>query len=151
MRKSELIEQAIKSKKIDWISDPEIGWFLESDPIRLYYGAKENEIASILENGIYADENGYVCCSLDPYTANYHAMPLTESYNEDKRVVFVIDIPASYTAKNPFFVESERITDKKLYEKWGKSDVEFYALENVEVPKHIPVKFIKGYMVKNDS
>lgn len=151
MKKSELFEQNIKSKKIDWISDPEIGWFMESNTIRLYYGASEKDINSILENGIYADDNGYVRCSLEPYTAYYHAMPLTESYKEDKRVVFVMDIPASYTSKNPLFIESETITNKKLYESWGKSDVEFYALADVEVPRHIPVKFIKGYMVKNDS
>jgi hypothetical protein len=148
MKSSEFFEQQLKFKKMAWVSDPSIGWFMNADPVRLYYGAPTSQLKSIFENGIYANDAGYVVCALDPYTANYH-VPLTE--NEDRRAIVVIDIPSSYTKNRPFYIESKKITDKDLYESWGKSDVEFYALADVEVPLHIPNKYIKGYMVKNDS
>ena len=124
---------------------------MDFDPLRIYYGTSENEVANILENGIYADESGYVKCALEPYTAHYHAMPLLETYDKDNRVVFVIDIPTNHSTNNPLYIESGPSTDKDLYESWGKSDVEFYALVDVTTPKHIPISCIKGYMVKDDS
>lgn len=151
MKSSELFEQQVKSKKMDWVNDPDIGCFLANNPVKLYYGTSENRVKSVFENGIHADDTGYICCALEPYTANSQAMPLTESYDSDKRVVFVIEIPVSYSKTHPFYCESEKVLDKKLYESWGKSDVEFYALVNVEVPNHIPAKFVKGYMTKDDS
>ena len=151
MKISQLVTEHVKAKKLDWIEDPVIGWFMESDPVRVYYGANESDVADILENGIYADENGYVKCALEPYTAHHHAMPLTETYDKDNRVVFVIDIPTNHTTHNPLYIKDQAATNKDLYESWGKSDVEFYALVDVESPKHIPVSYIKGYMIKNDS
>ena len=41
-----------------------------------------------------------------------------------------------------------RFTNKELYERWGKSDVEYYALIEVRIPEYIPVEFIKGYIKK---
>ena len=63
----------------------------------------------------------------------------------------VVDLPQGFTTKNPIFTENDKVTNKELYEGWGKSDVEYYALVEVFVPKYIPVNYIKGYMVKNDS
>lgn len=151
MKPSELFDQHVKSKKMEWVNDPDIGCFVTSDLVKLYYGASANQIKFVFENGIHADDTGYICCALEPYTANSHAMPLTESYEEDSRVVFVVEMPASYSKTHPIYCESEKISDKELYESWGKSDAEFYALVKVEVPNHIPAKFIKGYMVKDDS
>ena len=151
MKSFDLFETLIYTKKIDWESDPFIGWFMESNPFRVYYGAHIDEAANILENGIFADDGGYIKCALEPYTAYYQAMPLTESYDNDKRVVFVIEIPAEYSTKNPVYTEDIRVTDKELYENWGKSDAEYYALAEVGIPKHISIGYIKGYMVKNDS
>ena len=129
MKSRELFEHQPKAKKISWTSDPELGWFMESNPVRIFFGTTERKLASIFENGIYADQSGYIRCALEPHTAYFHSMPLTEKYNtNDKRVVLVIDIPASYSKKHPFYMESQEATDKDLYESWGKSDVEFYAL-----------------------
>ena len=151
MKISDLVTEQVKTKKIDWAEDPTIGWFMDHDPLRVYYGASESDVANILENGIYADESGYVKCALEPYTAHLHAMPLLETYDKDNRVVFVIDIPTNQSTSNPLYVEKGSATDKDLYESWGKSDVEFYALVDIKTPKHIPVNFIKGYMIKDGS
>ena len=151
MKSTDLFVSRPTTKKIEWESDPSIGWFMESNPFRVYYGAPKDEVANILENGIFADDDGYVKCALEPYTAHYQAMPLTESCENDKRVVFIVDIPTNYSIKNPVYTEDARVTDKELYENWGKSDAEYYALAEVCIPKHIPVTCIKGYMIKNDS
>lgn len=151
MKTFDLISEHTTTKKIDWIDDPSVGWFLESNPCRLYVGVHEDDILDILENGIFADDDGYIKCALEPYTAYFHAMPLTESVTDDKRAIVVVDLPQSFTVNNPIYTESDRVMNKDLYEHWGKSDVEYYALVDVFVPKHIPVNYIKGYMVKNGS
>lgn len=149
MKIGDIVKEHIAVKKLDWVQDPDIGWFLESNPCRVYYGAHQDDVADIMENGIFADDDGYVKCAIEPHTAHFHATPLTESVENDKRVVFVIDIPQEFSKANPLYTEFDK--EKNLYESWGKSDAEFYALTDISVPKHIPVKYIKGYMVKNGS
>jgi len=149
MKITELIKERVDVNKIDWVDDPSIGWILESSPCRIYYGAQHDDLVSIMENGIYASDDGYVKCSMEPRTAHFQATPLTESIDNDNRVVLVIDIPESFSAANPLYTDFDR--EKDLYESWGKSDSEFYALYDISVPKHIPVEYIKGYMIKNDS
>ena len=151
MKTFDLVSEQTTSKKLEWTDDPSIGWFLESNPCRLYIGANEDNISDILENGIFADDDGYIKCALEPHTAHFNAMPLTESVSDDKRVIVVVDLPQGFTTKNPIYTENNKVTNKELYEGWGKSDVEYYALVEVFVPKYIPVNYIKGYMVKNDS
>ena len=148
MKINDIIKERVEVKKIDWNSDPDIGWFLETDPCRIYYGTDINDVETILEKGIFADDDGYVKCAMEPHTAHYHATPLTESVDDNVRVIFVVDIPQDFSTANPLYTEFDK--EKDLYENWGKSDVEFYALTDIYVPKHIPAKFIKGYMIKND-
>lgn len=151
MKTFDLVSEQTTTKKIEWTDDPLTGWFLESNPCRLYIGVQEDNISNILENGIFADDDGYIKCALEPYTAHFHAMPLTESVTDDKRAIVVVDLPQSFTVNNPIYTESEKVTNKDLYEAWGKSDAEYYALVEVLVPKYIPANYIKGYMVKNGS
>lgn len=137
-------------KKLEWNADPKLGWFMESDPLTLYYGAQKKEVEAILENGIFADDSGFVTCAFEPYTAYSQGAVLTESIDQQERVVFIIEMPLAYNEKHPVFVEDDKIVNKELYEEWGKSDSEYYALVEAKVAKLIPINFIKGYMIKND-
>ena len=55
MKSSDLFETRVSTKRLDWDSNPSIGWFIESNPFRVYYGAHIDDAANILENGIYAE------------------------------------------------------------------------------------------------
>lgn len=153
MKFSELLENSVVDKKLKWETDPTIGWFMESNPITLYYGTQQNNISAILEQGILADNSGYVTCAIEPYTAFSQGLLLTESIATQKRVVFVIEMPLEFSKKNPIVVEDgyEKLENSKLYEEWGKSDAEYYALIEAKISKLIPVNFIKGYMVRDGS
>ncbi len=153
MKFSELLNNSVMDKKMKWEDDPKIGWFMESDPITLYYGTQQNNIDAILEQGILADSSGYVTCAIEPYTAFSQGSLLTESISKQKRVVFVIEMPLEFSKNNPIVVENgyEKLENGELYEEWGKSDVEYYALIEAKISKLIPVNFIKGYMVRDDS
>lgn len=155
MKINSLVNVAVKNKKILWDNDPKIGWVDESDIITLYYGTIQSNVAKILREGIYAGEDGHVLCSLEPNTAVIHSTMrslISESGRSfsmvDTPVVFKINFPYSFYSKMVVFEDPNERMDKEIYESWGKSDVEYYAFINIGVPNHIPVEYIKGYMVK---
>ena len=158
MKFDSIIDEAFGNKVLGWTTNPSIGWVADSNMMRFYYGTEEKKVRQILRDGIYAGDDGYVLAAAEPNTALMHAtmrMPLKENRmfaDVKQNVVMVIDIPRSYLAKKHLVVENDnenRFTNKKLYEGWGKSDVEYYALIDVLIPECIPSKYIKGYMKKN--
>lgn len=155
MKINQLIEQEVKNRKLKWNNRPDIGWLIESDTIRLYYGTDIRNTKKIFKEGIYANTDGYVLCAAEPNTAQLHSVIriLSESKQTDhsisnnQKAIFIVDVPKKYTNQ----INSEaRLYDKELYESWGKSDIEYYALVDVKIKNHIPVDWIKGYMIQND-
>lgn len=158
MKFDSIVNETISNKVLGWAENPSIGWIADSNLMRFYYGTHQSKIKKVLRDGIYAADDGYVLLAAEPYTAITHAhmrSPLKESRifpNKDELVVFVVDVPKQYLLKKHLVVENDkqsRFTNKKLYEKWGKSDVEYYALIDVLIPEYIPNRFIKGYMRKD--
>ncbi len=150
-----IVKETIKNKQIDWRHNPKIGWIEQSDTVSLYYGTTESNLRKILREGIYAGPHGYVLCSVEPHTALVHARMralLFESDTpfsiEETPVVFAVGFPSSFYSKMKIIEDPKQRMEKNIYESWGKSDVEYYALISVGIPNHIPVKYINGYMVK---
>ncbi len=156
MKFDKIIDEAVKNKGFGWINNPSIGWISDADPMRFYYGTTASNIKKILLDGIYAGDDGYVLMAAEPHSALAHASmrsPFIEGsmFDEEQNVIFIVEFPRSYLAKSHLLVENDRqarFTNKELYEDWGKSDVEYYALIEVRVPEYIPVEFIKGYTTK---
>lgn len=154
MRFSNIVTETVNTKKLDWVRNPKIGFVAESTRTRLYYGCDTSKLKKIFREGIYGSDDGYIMCSAEPYTALSHAtmrQALTESLDDNSRAVVVVDVPLSFFNDREIVVENDRhrrFTNTKLYEEWGKSDCEYYALINVMVPDHIPVQWIRGYMTK---
>jgi len=156
MKINQLIEQEVIVRKLDWSGRPTIGWLAESKSVRLYYGTLLKTVKRIFKEGIYAGDDGYILCAAEPNTASLHSIirilgESTEhkfSISKNKRAVFVIDVPRKYIEET---ASENRFFNKELYESWGKSDVEYYALIDVKVKNHVPVNWIKGYMIKDVS
>lgn len=157
MKIESIFEDTTKRKRLSWDGNPSIGWLLNNNKINLYHGITLEKLDSVFKEGIYADDSGFVLCSAEPNTALYQAQ-MNAVLREDRiktlpskdRAVCVITLPSLFLYNKQLVVEndlSNRFTDNKLYESWGKSDAEYYALIDVNVPNHIPVEFIKGYMI----
>lgn len=146
---NEIVKEEIKLKKLDWNNNPVIGDIKNSKTVSLYYGTHTSNIRNVFREGIYAGNDGYVLCSLEPHTAfAYAAMSNTiqeSAVPSQDRMVFKITVPYNFVSNN--IVVNNNNGD---YTDWGKSDVEYYALNEVRVLNHIPVEFIEGYMTKND-
>lgn len=154
MRIESIVKETVKNKQIDWLHNPKIGWIEESDTVVLYYGTTQSNLQKILREGIYAGPHGYVLCAVEPYTALVHARMrslICESNTpfsvNETPVVFAVGFSMS-NQKTRIIEDPKRRMRKELYESWGKSDVEYYALIGIGVLNHIPVKYIDGYMVK---
>lgn len=146
---NEIVKEEIKAKKLDWNNNPDIGDIENSKIVSLYYGTHTKDIKNIFREGIYAGKNGYVLCSLEPHTAFAYAA-MSDSLKESAvslqdRTIFKINVPHRFISDNIIVNNSNGD-----YKDWGKSDVEYYALNEARIPNHIPVEFIEGYMTKND-
>ena len=153
MKITQLLNPNIEEKKIKWNGAPKIGWLRESDTIRLYYGSDKSKAKKIFKEGIFVGSDGYILCAIEPNTAYLHStmrnlqetISFSSSTNSD-RCVYVIDLPRKYLKS--IKEADDKIASKKLYETWGKSDVEYYALIDVKLSKIIEPQYIKGFMVK---
>lgn len=156
MKFDHIIDESVNSKVLEWIDNPTIGWIADADPMRFYYGVPAAKVKQILRDGIFAGSDGHVLVSAEPYSALAHSQMrslLVEGmmFNDKESVVFVVEFPRNYLSKRHLLIENDiqfRFTNKELYERWGKSDVEYYALIEVRIPEYIPVEFIKGYIKK---
>jgi hypothetical protein len=162
-----------KLKKIPYDKYPDIGWWLDQDPIRFYHGTHIKNTEWVEKNGLLAPESGstagWISLALEPNTAyGYASMsgaggetefraagakPVTTKGKD--RVVFVVDLPRKLVQKKmapergAMQSTKNRLKDKGEYEAWaetGKTDQEYYALTEIRMPDKIDPKYIKGYM-----
>lgn len=157
MKFDQIIDEAVNSRVIGWNNNPSIGWIAGSDLMHFYYGTDVTKVKQILRDGIYAGDDGYVLLAAEPYSALAHSQMRSQliegmMFDDNDDIIIVVEFPRNYLAKKHLLVENDsagRFTNKELYENWGKSDVEYYALIEVRVPEYVPVEFIKGYTKNN--
>ncbi len=165
-----LKEYLHESKQILWNNDPNIGWWLDSDPVTFYHGTHKDNLKSILKKGIDAPSSGptknWVSLAIEPFTAfGYASMSGGETsfrsagskaihVPSEDRIVIVLKIPQKdflpKMAEMRGQVKSykEKLTNKDLYLNSGLSDSEYYAITEIRLPKHVNKKYIKGWMKK---
>lgn len=163
------------AKNLKWNGNPEIGWWLDNDPVTFYHGTHIRNKDGILKDGIFAPESGptagYVSLALEPNTSfAYASMSGTggesgfraaggkaTSTPPRERIVFVLEIPQSYfksrmaAARGAMDNERTKLINKSRYEAWlkqNKTDQEYYQITEIRLPKHVPAKYIVGYMTK---
>lgn len=161
-----------------WNRNPQIGWWMDNDPIRLYHGTHERNLDSIIKNGISAPSSGptagWVSLAIEPNTAHGYASMSgmggesefrvangnAKHTPENERIVLVLEIPKDYLishmapARGNVDEYRDRLTNKTKYLEWkaaGKTDKEYYAIAEIRLPKHVPAKYIVGYMKKSGS
>lgn len=165
--------EIITEQKMRWNKNPTIGWWLDKDPVRFYHGTHSRNLEGILEGGIYAPTSGptanWVSLALEPNTAHgYASMSGAGGETEfraaganvaltphSERTVFVLDLPQSYflplmaPARGAMSESRDKLNNKNRYEEWaksGKTDQEYYQITEIRLPKHVPAKYIVGYM-----
>jgi hypothetical protein len=161
--------------RIAWSKSPNIGWWLDNDPVTFYHGTHERNIHGIYGSELRAPTSGptagYVSLALDPYTAfGYASMSGSGGESEfrgagkkatttppNERAVLVLRIPKAYFLKKMVHQRGNvdeyrnRLTSKEEYlkaKKHGKSDHEYYMLTEIRLPTAVPAKYIIGYMKK---
>ena len=168
--KEVLLEGKIKTKPFD--KNPNIGWWLDNDPIRFYHGTHIRNIEFVEKNGLIAPTEGstagWISLALEPNTAHGYASMSgaggetafrdagTKAKITDKkeRVVFVIELPRKMVlakmAKERGAMQSTKtkLTNKEEYESFEGQDQLYYALTEIRMPDKIEPKYIKAYMKK---
>lgn len=127
-------------KKLRWQRNPQIGFWLDKDPIRLYYGADGLDLDQVYKQGIIGLQ--WLDCYLDPYSP-------------DSETLLVIEVPMRwlYPHMDQRFggnkeEKRKRLLQKVLYIKWTRFDYLYYRDAKIRIAKAIPPRFILGYMEK---
>ncbi len=154
--------------KLPWNSTPDIGWWRDSDPIRLYHGTDLAHIDSFAKDGLNRPDprTKMFSFALEPFTARAFAVMGGEArflaskaksgvVPMDKRAVIVFDVPYDWikSHEDPDLggndkLHKDRLRDKALYDEWDDHDQQYYQLCELRVSAAVPPKFIKGYMLK---
>lgn len=143
----------IKSKLIPWNGFPEIGWWLDNDPVTFYHGTHEKNLEVIFSSGLKAPKTGptagMISLALEPNTAwGYSSMTGGEAsfraagaqavhVPNEERVVFVLKIPQKYflsimaPARGQVAAQKDLLTDRSLYENWVKDHTDKKGRYNV--------------------
>jgi len=163
-------------KQMPWVKNPTIGWWLDQAPTTTFYhGTHSRNLEGIMENGIYAPTSdptaNWVSLALELNTAHGYASmsgaggesefrsagAKTSTTSHAERTVFVLELPQSYfltsmaPARGNMDDTRDKLTNRSRYDEWvksGKTDQEYYQLTEIRIAKHVPAKYIVGYMKK---
>ena len=130
----------IKVKQLPWNGQPNIGWWLDHDPVTFYHGTHVKNLDLILDKGLKAPSEGstagMISLAIEPNTAwGYASMTGGETnfraagadavhVPKEDRVVFVFQIPQKFflsimaPARSLVGEMKDRLTDKQQYERW---------------------------------
>ena len=159
-----------KIRKIPFVRLPKIGWWLDNDPITVYHGTHIRNIDWIEKNGLVPPTEGYtagvVSLALEPNTSwGYASMSGTggeaafrsagaavKSTAQAERVVFVLEFPKNYLLKRilpiNYTTSQKKLNDRSEFDKWTRTDQEYYAITELKFKGTVEPKYIKSYMVK---
>lgn len=156
------------AKKIPWNGTPNIGWWEDANPLRVYHGTDIQFLDSIAKEGLNRldKKTGMVSLALEPFTARAFAVIGGEArflgagahakvVPQDKRIVVVFDLPKSWVEehRDDFLggndsEHKKRLLTKALYDEWKELDQQYYQLCELRVNATVPAKFFAGYMQK---
>lgn len=157
-------------REVPWLGSPKVGWWRDRDPVRFYHGTQLKNVDQVLKEGLRAPTEGptagWVSLALDPNTAQGYASMGGESgfraagakaahVPQEQRAVLVVDLPRAWMEahmnremRGNIDWTRDRLVDRGLYERWRRSDSEYYQLTEIRVPVIVPPRFLRGYMRK---
>jgi len=139
--------ELFENTELQWNKNPQIGWWLDNDPVTFYHGTHMRNIEGILKHGIFAPSEGptagKVSLALDPYTAfGYAAMggdggessfrgagQKAKTTPPSDRVVFVLEIPQNYflprmvDARSSMTDQAGKLDDRREYENFKRTAI----------------------------
>lgn len=160
-------------KLFPWNRNPNIGWWLDQEPIRLYHGTNIKNLPVIDRQGIKAPTSGstagWVSLAIEPYTSfgyasmsgaggetNFRAAKAKPVYvPAEDRAILIIELPLRWMLQHMnkemrgnIERTKNKLIDKDQYEKWSRFDHEYYESTEVRIGNNVPRRFIIGYTIK---
>lgn len=155
-----------------WNGNPEIGWWLDKDPVTFYHGTHFRNLEWVTQHGLVAPNEGstagWVSLAIEPNTAfgyasmsgaggetNFRAAGHKPVHTPpEDRIVFVLRIPqneflpimAPMRGNVKEYVD--KLTNRDRYDEFKGTDAEYYLLTEIRLPHKVSVKYIKGFMQK---
>ncbi len=132
-------------KKIAWDRNPKINWWLENDPVRFYHNITLSNLPIVSKEGIKAatsgPEAGNVSLFLEPNSA---------IVKKEDQAILIVDLPLRWMFSHMsrrMDGEKNRLTNKDQYEKWTRTDHEYYKGSMLRIRNLVPRRFIVGFTV----
>lgn len=117
--------------------NPRIGWWIDNDPIRFYYGCDPYEVDYFSKIGIVAP---WVGLSLEPVSLPNPA-------------ILVIELPTKWMMEQMdqrlqghSEAQKSRLLVRDLYTKWTRFDHQYYTGLKIHIVKQVPARYIAGFM-----
>ncbi|CAL9979160.1 hypothetical protein VPHK469_0041 [Vibrio phage K469] len=148
-------------------ADPKIGWWEDADPLTVYHGTNIRHIESVYKNGLDRKDpdTGMISVALEPFTAkayaamsgaggeaNFRTSGAAVSTPTSERVVFTLEIPQSWIREHVDPNLGGNIGDaykhmrsREAYEKFDRSDQQYYQFAELRLDAAVPASFIKGH------
>ena len=168
MKIKELLESINSIPQLLWNSNPQIGWWEDSNKIRLYHGTDILHLDSFAKDGLNRPDpkTGMYSFALEPFTARAFATMGGEArflaakskamvVPQDRRCAIVFDLPLSWVKQNMDHdlhgndpEHKLRLRDRELYNNWNRGDQQYYQLCEIRVSTPVNSHFIIGYMIR---
>lgn len=75
-----------------------------------------------------------------------------KSTPQEERVVFVLEFPKKYLMSKilpiNYTSSDKKLNNRSEYDKWERTDQEYYAITELKFKGTVPAKYIKSYMTK---
>lgn len=167
MRISELFEN-VGVKQLPWNSNPNVGWWKDTNPLRMYHGSNLRHLDSFARYGLNKKDSstGMISLAFEPFTARAFASmggeadfrkagAKAKTIPENQRITLVFDIPQNFIKQyqDPDLRGNDpehlrRLLDSELYQNWKGSDQQYYQLCELRLSHEVPAQFLLGYMIK---
>jgi hypothetical protein len=137
-------------KIIAWQNNPDIGWWLDNEPLKLYFGCSNTDVPNIDRGGIRSLSTGpnafAISVSLDPGTAY---SKINSNVMQKDRAVLHVRVPlrwfmSAFDSDLSGVRDKQRLLDKDMYEKFTRSDLDYYKGFQVRIRSNIPRRFVVG-------
>lgn len=157
-----------ETKQIPWTPNPTIGWWADAKKLRLYHGTNIEYLESIAKEGLNRPDpnTGMISFAIEPFTVRAFAVmggearflgagAKAKTVAPAARCTLVFEIPQTWIQTNLDHdlhgndpEHKKRLQDKSIYDAWDNNDQQYYQLCELRVKKHVPAKFLVGYMMK---
>lgn len=125
-------------KVIRWQRKLDIGFWINQNPVRFYYGIISDRMSEVKSQGI---KGRWIPLYLEPYSLS----------NDD--VILVIDMLPRFLMEHMdkrltgnTSLQKDRLLSEEIYDKWTRYDRYYYDGCRILIDSLVPSRYITGYM-----